>query len=408
MKSVKIAAIMLLAMVLPACSDSDEGKGEGDNSLQPRVEITLTRSESVTMNKQNNFGFKMLKNVVNNSTNTNVAVSPYSMSQVLAMLANGAKGDVHNEIVGLLSNAGTNIDEINGYYKKLNEGIATTDKTTKIEIVNGLWAAKGYPFTPDFEKVNTTYYGAIVQSFDTYGDVISYYKKNMSENISSAVAEVLKNMDEQPVKDFSLNNTIYFKGIWKNKFNVENTSSQPFYGENGAGVAKMMSRSLRCPLYVGRCCEAVQLDYGNGAFSMLVVLPNEGSSVNEALDELCEDGFDAMTCQDNAFVALKLPRFGYEGNINMLDVLTTLGIKHLKTGNYTGIIGSAVVVDGASQYMKVTVDEEGTVVKSSTIIGGDILAPMPDKQFEVNRPFIWVIKENTTGTILFAGKQGAV
>ena len=262
---------MLLAMVLPACSDSDEGKGEGDNSLQPRVEITLTRSESVTMNKQNNFGFKMLKNVVNNSTNTNVAVSPYSMSQVLAMLANGAKGDVHNEIVGLLSDAGTNIDEINGYYKKLNEGIATTDKTTKIEIVNGLWAAKGYPFTPDFEKVNTTYYGAIVQSFDTYGDVISYYKKNMSENISSAVAEVLKNMDEQPVKDFSLNNTIYFKGIWKNKFNVENTSSQPFYGENGAGVAKMMSRSLRCPLYVGRCCEAVQLDYGNGAFSMMVV-----------------------------------------------------------------------------------------------------------------------------------------
>ena len=115
-----------------------------------------------------------------------------------------------------------------------------------------------------------------------------------------------------------------------------------------------------------------------------------------------------MTCQDNAFVALKLPRFGYEGNINMLDVLTTLGIKHLKTGNYTGIIGSAVVVDSASQYMKVTVDEEGTVVKSSTIIGGDILAPMPEKQFQVNRPFIWVIKENTSGTILFAGKQGTV
>lgn len=164
MKSVKIAAIMLLAMVLPACSDSDEGKGEGDNSLQPRVEITLTRSESVTMNKQNNFGFKMLKTVMDNGTNTNVAVSPYSMSQVLAMLANGAKGDVHNEIVGLLSNAGTNIDEINGYYKKLNEGIATTDKTTKIEIVNGLWAAKGYPFTPDFEKVNLLWrYSAIIR-----------------------------------------------------------------------------------------------------------------------------------------------------------------------------------------------------------------------------------------------------
>ena len=103
-----------------------------------------------------------------------------------------------------------------------------------------------------------------------------------------------------------------------------------------------------------------------------------------------------MTCNDNVFVQLKLPRFGYEGNISMLDNLIALGIKHLKTGNYTGIIGSAVVVDGASQYMKVTVDEEGTVVKSSTIIGGDILAPMPEKQFQVNRPFIWVIKENTT------------
>lgn len=398
--------MMLLAMVLPACSDNDDGDGE--NNLQPRVEITLTRSESVTMTKQNNLGFKMLKTVMDNSSNTNVAISPYSMSQTLAMLANGAKGEVLNEIVTLLSDAGTSIDEINGYYKKLNEGIAKTDKTTKIEIVNGLWAAKGIQFVPDFEKVNSTYYGAIVQSFDRYGDVVSYYKKNTSDNISSAVAEALKNMDEQPVKDFSLNNTTYFKGIWKNKFNVENTSSKPFYGETGAGVAKMMSRSLRCPLYVGRCCEAVQLDYGNGAFSMMVVLPNEGSSVNEALAELCEDGFDAMTCQDNAFVALKLPRFGYEGNINMLDVLTTLGIKHLKAGNYTGINGGADVVDDVNQYMKVTVDEEGTVVKTSTTITGNIIAPMPDKQFEVNRPFIWVIKENTTGTILFAGKQGAV
>lgn len=406
MKSVKIATMMLLAMVLPACSDNDDGDGE--NNLQPRVEITLTRSESVTMTKQNNLGFKMLKTVMDNSTNTNVAISPYSMSQTLAMLANGAKGEVLNEIVTLLSDAGTSIDEINGYYKKLNEGIAKTDKTTKIEMVNGLWAAKGIQFVPDFEKVNSTYYGAIVQSFDRYGDVISYYKKNTSDNISSAVAEALKNMTDEYVKDFSLNNTTYFKGIWKNKFNVENTSSQPFYGETGAGVAKMMSRSLRCPLYVGRCCEAVQLDYGNGAFSMMVVLPNEGSSVNEALAELCEDGFDAMTCQDNAFVALKLPRFGYEGNISMLDNLIALGVKHLKLADYGGIAGSADVVDDVNQYMKVTVDEEGTVVKTSTTITGNIIAPMPDKQFEVNRPFIWVIKENTTGTILFAGKQGAV
>ena len=406
MKSVKIATMMLLAMVLPACSDNDDGDGE--NNLQPRVEITLTRSESVTMTKQNNLGFKMLKTVMDNSTNTNVAISPYSMSQTLAMLANGAKGEVLNEIVTLLSDAGTSIGEINGYYKKLNEGIAKTDKTTKIEMVNGLWAAKGIQFVPDFEKVNSTYYGAIVQSFDRYGDVVSYYKKNTSDNISSAVAEALKNMTDEYVKDFSLNNTTYFKGIWKNKFNVENTSSQPFYGENGAGVAKMMSRSLRCPLYVGRCCEAVQLDYGNGAFSMMVVLPNEGSSVNEALAELCEDGFDAMTCQDNAFVALKLPRFGYEGKISMLDNLIALGVKHLKLADYGGIAGSADVVDDVNQYMKVTVDEEGTVVKTSTTITGNIIAPMPDKQFEVNRPFIWVIKENTSGTILFAGKQGAV
>ncbi|MGN0214039.1 MAG: serpin family protein [Muribaculaceae bacterium] len=405
MKSVKIATMMLLAMVLPACSDSDDGDGE--NNLQPRVEITLTRSESVTMTKQNNLGFKMLRTVMDNSTNTNVAISPYSMSQTLAMLANGAKGEVLNEIVALLSDAGTSIDEINGYYKKLNEGFAKTDKTTKIEMVNGLWAAKDIQFVPDFEKVNSTYYGAIVQSFDRYGDVVSYYKKNMSENISSAVAEALKNMTDEYVKDFSLNNTTYFKGIWKNKFNVENTSSQPFYGENGAGVAKMMSRSLRCPLYVGKCSEAVQLDYGNGAFSMMVVLPNEDSSINEALNELCEGGFSPMTCNDNVFVQLKLPRFGYEDNFNMLDVLTTLGIKHLKTGNYTGITGNAAVVDGVNQYMKVTVDEEGTVVKTSTTIGG-ITDVSPDKQFEVNRPFIWVIKENTTGAILFAGKQGTV
>lgn len=177
MKRIKLFALLMAALVLPSCSEEESGTIDNGDNKQPPVEIALTQCESTTMKKQNNLGFRLLKAKLERDNSVSTALSPFGISQVLAMIANGAEGNVHREIVAMLSEAGTDIDEINSYYKKLNEGIATTDKSTKFELVNALWANDSQTFVDNFTKINEEYYGAVLLNLSTYKDILNWYKK---------------------------------------------------------------------------------------------------------------------------------------------------------------------------------------------------------------------------------------
>jgi len=419
MKRVKLMALTILAFAAISCSES-----EPEETYVPPIEVALSTCETNTMKKQNNLGYRLLKAKLEKDHSVSTALSPYSLSQTLAMLANGATGVALDEIVSALNEAGTNIDEINAYYKKINAVLPVTDKKTKIEFVNALWGCEEYKFLDDFVKTNKEYYGAITQTFSTYDEISNWYKQNMPEYISAPVVEQLKKFQGKPFAEHTaVNNTAYFNGIWDEPFKVDEDKLYEFLGENGIQKVKMMYRDVTVTSYSpkyfsGQHSRALSLRYGNGAFSMVVVLPHENANVDMALDELADGGLECMTPITES-VFIRMPRFEHNETIDLLDLIDLIGLSNLR--NYNCFPNIQINRSNAQdnlfklwQYLQTTqmkVDEIGTEVKvtTSAISGWGACPPEQDlSEFIVDRPFIWLIKENSTGTILFLGKVGAV
>lgn len=395
---IKTLLSLLIVLLLASCSD-DESR------TTPPVDIALTQNEQAVATKQNNFGFKLLRAAIKNETSPCVAVSTYSASQVLAMLANGANGETLSEVISALGDAGADINEINSYYKKLNEGLAITDKSTKFESVNAIWASKEHTFNNDFVKNNEEYYDALLKSFSTYEEITDWYKKNYSKDIYSSIENLL-NGKKGTYNGLTINNTVYFNGKWQNKFEKSESGDNTFYGENGATKANMMTVKSAFSAFSGTHCSAIGMNYGNGAYSMMVVLPDEDSNTSEVLDDLCNDGLNGMK-RYSTLVTVKMPKFTYTRTADLCRVFKAMGLSHIQPGEYPNITSGGFSIDKFIQYIYVNVDEDGTVVKASTSSPSHPTSPIYDF-FLVNRPFIWIIKENSTNTILFLGKVGAV
>ena len=408
MKLLKLITLALIIFAIPACSDNEPTEEKNN----PPMQIGLTPCETMTMKKQNNLGYRLLKARLDKDNPVSTAISPYSISQTLAMLANGYDGETLQEIVSALNEAGTNLDEINEYYKKLNDGIAKTDKKTKIQFVNALWANSSVSFNNNFVNTNKEYYGAILQSFNTFGDITNWYKQNTNEPIYSAVAEILKSNGPKDVyDDLTINNTTYFCGQWKDKFSVDENKTYTFHGENGDKTVNMMHRSEYGSFYIGNNFKAASLSYGNGAFVMDIILPDEGATVSQALDELInKDLKDMQLISGN--VTITMPRFESTDTYRILDILSDVGISHLAGEVFPKMYTSAKALSDYKQYISVKVDEKGTEVKvtTSTIIGWGAFDPSEGIPLTllVDRPFLWLIKECTSGTVLFLGKVGDV
>lgn len=112
MKLLKLITLALIIFAIPACSDNEPTEEKNN----PPMQIGLTPCETMTMKKQNNLGYRLLKARLDKDNPVSTAISPYSISQTLAMLANGSDGETLQEIVSALNEAGTNLDEINEYY----------------------------------------------------------------------------------------------------------------------------------------------------------------------------------------------------------------------------------------------------------------------------------------------------
>lgn len=235
MKNVKfIVAIALMMIVVAGCSD-DEKKGEG-KKLQPPVQVSLTQTESVIVKSQNAFGFKLLNTLVEKTDVASFAVSPYGALQVLSMLVNGADGETAMEIASLSGLTSAEMDDINGYYKKINDCIMQTDPTAKVDVVNGLWTNPDKSFGDDFLNKSKQYFlqgkNSVIETFKTYEEIKEYYSSNMSKEVASAVTKQLSTYSGAFDK-MAVNSTLCFDGKWETPFNKSKTKKENFYGEKG-------------------------------------------------------------------------------------------------------------------------------------------------------------------------------
>lgn len=401
--------LMLLIGTMVSCTSQNDPSIKNPKNAQP---IKLTVEQQQKVGRDNAFAFDLLKNSEAVTGETNLFISPLSVSIALGMVWNGANGQTKTEIENALKMNGMTVDDINTYYKIMQSKLPEIDPTTKLSIANSLWYITGFPVKQSFLTVNQTY-------FDAYVKEIDFTQSWALDTINNWCAQKTNNLIQKPLKNIPadmvmyLINAVYFKGIWVKQFDKKNTFEANFTNEANETVpVNMMCLKDTFAYAEDDKAQYLDLPYGNKAFSMTVILPAEGVSATDYLNNyLTTDRWNAaLNAMTTTKIDVYLPRFKNENDLELKPVMQRMGMNLSFTDNadFTGIADMRLYISTIIHDTYVEVTEDGTEAAAVTIIGVGTTSMPLDPVFTVNKPFLFVIREKSTGVILFAGKMGNV
>ena len=381
--------------------------------ITPVVPVELKKAEKVA--RDNAFTFDLFRAVRKHSTDANVFISPLSVSMALNMTLNGAAGTTADEMRTALRESDYSTADINAYSRDLREALLRADPKTTIGIANSIWYRQGETVKAPFIEANRTYYDAEVQALDfSSPTIVGTINGWCAQKTNNKIKEIVKQVD--PTTFMYLINAVYFKGAWTTRFEKKNTRSGDFRRADGSTQQVQMMNlkdTFRCAS--SNVCDYLEMDYGNHAFSMVIMLPKDGKTTRDAMAAL--DGqtwAKAMESLAEAYVIVKLPRFKAECEYPMHEhILPDMGMKlpfNPELADLSGIadIGAfgRLFISSVIHKTFVQVDEEGTEAAAVTSI--DIVGSNESSFFIVDRPFLFAIREKSTGVILFIGEIGEI
>ena len=343
----------------------------------------------------------------------NLFFSPYSISTALAMCQAGALGKTRAEIEAALglSGAGDRLIEAFGDLQRVLASRARSGPF-HLSLVSSLWYQTGYPVNPAFVETLREQLSADVKETDfakapakAVGDVNAW----VDEATRGKIREILFESQLDALTRVILANAIYFKAPWLNQFDEEDTKPEPFRLLDGRRVDVPLMHATEYHRYArGRRFQALEVPYGNERVVMLLLLPDEGQF--EAVERELDVGsvVELTRSVNSVEVALALPRFRVESSLNLCEALTRIGIKGaFAPGDFTRVSTEPGFALGDVLHKAVVdVDERGTEAAAVTamfMLGAARNPPRPI-EFRVDRPFLFLIEDKPTGTILFLGR----
>lgn len=373
--------------------------------------IALRSGLEKRVSQDNEFAFDLLKKTIENTDESNVFISPLSVSIALGMVWNGAVGDTKTEMETALKMNGLTSDDINEYYKTMQSTLPTIDPTTKLSIANSLWYRSEFNVKQEFLKVNTDYFNAYVKELDFAQDwAVDTINNWCAKKTFNLIKKPLDQIPEDA--EMYLVNAIYFKGIWRKQFEKKNTAEANFKNEAGADVKVNMMYQKDTFMYAeDDNAKYLDMTYGNKAFSMTIILPNEGKTTTDILNQLTAENWNTVI-QDlhSREVDVYFPRFKSENKFELKPVLQSMGMNLAFTdfADFSNISDIRLMISRIIHNTYVEVTEEGTEAAAVTIVE-IVNTSIPNiPEFKVNKPFLFVIREKSTGVILFIGKMGNI
>ena len=381
--------------------------------ITPVVPVELKKAEKVA--RDNAFTFDLLRAVRKHSTDANVFISPLSVSMALNMTLNGAVGATADEMRTALRESGYSTADINAYSRELREALLRADPKTTIGIANSIWYRQGATVKAPFIEANRTYYDAEVQALDfSSPSATATINGWCARKTNNKIKEIVKQVD--PTTFMYLINAVYFKGAWTTHFEKKNTRSGDFRRADGSTQQVQMMNlmdTFRCAS--GDVCDYLEMDYGNHAFSMVIMLPKDGKTTRDVITTMdgkkWADAIQSLTLKE---IRVLLPRFKAECEYPMHEhILPDMGMKlpfNPMLADLSGIadIGAfgRLFISSVIHKTFVQVDEEGTEASGVTNVG--VMPTGESSFFIVNRPFLFAIREKSTGVILFIGEIGEI
>lgn len=432
-----ILIVMVTGGMLFSCS-SDQADEIGEakmavNMLGEARPIMLTQEQRQFANDNNGFTLRFLKTV--NETDVSgksFIYSPLSITYVLGMVNDAATGHTERELEQTLGFHEGGIQAVNDYCKNLIDNLPKVDKKVTLNIANAIFVNKHYRLKEQFQKDMQDYYDAQAETLDfSSPETLGHINGWCDDKTNGMIPTILDGVD--PDMASYLLNAIYFKADWASKFDPKNTKTESFNAEKGSIDLPMMHQNVLINYKENDTYTAIMMPYGDDYWNMTVMLPKEGKTTDDVINYLAgtvyykTEGDPESGYYVPYEVDLKLPRFETLSDTEdlarkdtdvpqesgLITLLKKMGIQLAFDSFCEEICNMCelpVYISMMRQKAKIKVNEEGSEAAAVTVAGareeslGSDVRPNPKATFHANRPFVYVIREASSGVILFIGK----
>jgi serine protease inhibitor len=385
--------------------------------LTPAISAAPVAEDHLVASANTGFAFKLLKQLAKDQPGNNIFISPFGVSTVLQMAGNGAAGQTKAEMQQVLGTTSLIQAVVNTGSRDINQYLNTSDTNNILTIANAIWYQKGIPAKPDFLSCNQQFFGATVAPLDFTNvnahpvDVINSWA---SEKTHGKITHIADGMMSPP-PDLFLANAVYFKGKWEDPFDRGSTKDRAFHLRNGGQKqVPMMEKSRKFTYRRGSGYQAVRLPYEGWNLSMYVFLPDPGSGPEKLVGIMTGDKWERVTRPgfEDRDGTVVLPKFKLEYSVGLEKPLKALGMNvafnPFGAADFSGISSRSLYISAVQQLTFVEVNEEGTEAAAVTgmavpMSSGPEPPPPPPFKMIVDRPFLFLIADEPTGTILFMG-----
>ena len=363
------------------------------------------------------FGTDLYKQIAKDARG-NVVLSPYGAAAAVAMTRLGAAGTTADQIDGVLhttgaSDASTAFNSLaQELVKPRTASVTDAAHAPLLTTANQLWGQRAYSFERPFLDALATYYGAGLYLEDFAGateqarsDINDWVARNTQDRITDLIPRGILDQNTR----FALTNALYLKASWWKAFTKSLTKPMPFRRADGTVVqAPMMATYSQFPYHAGSGYQAVQMPY-QGGLSMLVVVPDAGTF---SAFEMGLSGAQLRSIvgglERDYGVSLTFPKFQFRTETDLARPLSALGmpIAFTERADFSGVTRQEPLrLQAALQQTFIAVDEDGTEAAAATaFVGGATGGPPKSVELVVDRPFIFLIRDDATGAILFIGR----
>lgn len=409
----KPTLVLFITFALSFLDCEDFGTSPGKPETRP-----LTTLEKSLVQRSNEFGWHLLRTVNQSEADKNVFISPLSVSMALGMTLNGANGATEEAMRSTLGFSGMTQEGINTSYHSLMELLRNLDPKVQLNIANSIWHRLGFTAEREFIETNRRYFEAMVTGLNFSSP---YAPNTINSWVDSSTKGKIKEIVPNPIPDYVvmyLINAIYFKGTWTYEFDKSKTIDAPFYLPTGTTqTIKLMQLRGTLPYAETASYQAIELPYGDSLFSMIIVLPKQGESIEAFVNNLTDDSWRNLKEGLRAELGtVYLPKFKLEYEKALNDALKAMSMEIAFDPNRADFrrisqevydMGERLFISEVKHKTFVQVDEEGTEAAAVTSVGvGATSSGLGPREFvmRVDRPFFFVITERSSGTLLFVGK----
>jgi serpin B len=396
----------------PAGQSSGTSSGSSSTSQAP---LTPAQQAAAAINQT---GVDLFLRLAQKNPGANLSFSPFSLSTALAMLYAGARGQTAEQMAEVLNFLPAG-DSLHADFAALLQALNAEGNTSQdlLRTANALWVQQGYSLQPDFVQLLQNDYGSGVSQEDFRGateQARQAINSWVSQQTDGKIPELLPSGSVNPGTRLVLTNAVYFHAAWSEPFDTNRTFQQTFHVAPGQDVqTPMMHQTGSFGYYDGGDFTALSMDYQGGNQSMVILLPSQTDGLVGLEQELTAAKLTNVVSQmQHQQVDVSLPSFQVQQSLTLNGDLAGMGmpLAFSSQADFSGINGGAgpLQVSLVQQDVFVKVTEQGTEAAAATAVGIVTLAISsvnpPPLVFQADHPFVYLIRDNSTGAILFMGQ----